>query len=217
MLCRASSPHFWTAANMFNKFPHLILWNSRSLYSKLNEFKKYIFALEPLIVCITETHLKDKYSPKFQNYNIFRKDIEDGYGGLLILCHKSITAKSNQINSFQNGEMEHLSIQYCFHNEWSVLILLYNPCKSVSEQELNHYLGKVDATGIVCGDFNAHHESWELSGPKPNPSGKSLFNALTRSVILRLLNPSDFPTIIDPHSGKTWNIDLISDHDNPPI
>ena len=200
-----------------HKFPHLILWNARSLLPKLNEFRNYLYNLEPLIVCITETHLKQQYSPKFQNYYVFRKDRDDGFGGLLILCHKSISAKLKDLIPYQNGVMEYLSIEYSFQGKWSTLILLYNPCKNLSENEINHYLCEVDTTGIVCGDLNAHHETWELNGPKPNPSGKSLFNVLTRSVNLRLLNPVDLPTRTDPSSGKTSNIDLLittSDYNN---
>ena len=192
-----------------HKFPHLILWNARGIYSKLTQLKNYINLLEPLIVCITETHLKEKYSPKFQNYTVYRKDRDDGFGGLLILTHNSITTKLNNIIVPQTGDLEPLSIQYNFQNRWATLILLYNPCKNLSESEISSYLDQLGEIGILCGDLNAHHESWELSGPTPNPSGKSLFAALTKSTDLRLLNPTDLPTRIDPHSGKSSNIDLI--------
>ena len=162
-----------------------------------------------MIICITETHLKPKYSPKFKNYNIYRKDRDDGYGGLLVLCHKSITAKANNLSTPQGHEMESLSIKYNFQNKWSTIILLYNPCKSICENEFEYYFDQIDETGIICGDLNAHHQSWETQGPKPNSSGKSLFSVLTRSANLRLQNPADHPTRIDPQTGNTSNIDLI--------
>ena len=189
--------------NSPHQFPHLILWNARSLYGKLNQLKKYIYSLQPLIVCITETHLKPKYSPKFQNYNSYRKDRGDGYGGLLVLCHKSITVKANNLKAPQDHEMESLSIKYNFQNKWSTLILLYNPCKPISESEFEFYFDQVHETGLICGDINAHHQSWETTGPKPNSSGKTLFSILNRSVNLRLQNCADHPTRIDPQTGKT--------------
>ena len=105
--------------------------------------------------------------------------------------------------------MESLSIKYNFQNKWSTLILLYNPCKPISENEFEFYFDQVDETGLICGDLNAHHQSWETTGPKPNLSGKTLFSVLNRTVNLRLQNPADHPTRIDPQTGKTSNIDLI--------
>ena len=67
------------------------MWNARSLLGKLSEFKKYILSLNPHIVGVSETWLNTKYDPKFQNYNVIRKDREGQRGGgLLILIRRDI-------------------------------------------------------------------------------------------------------------------------------
>ena len=103
---------------------HLILWNARGMIRKLSELKNYLIKTEPLIFAITETHLNSKHHPKFKNYNIIRKDRSDGYGGLAILCHRSLVTRECIITSFQGGEMENLSFQYEYQNKWSAFILL---------------------------------------------------------------------------------------------
>ena len=104
--------------------------------------------------------------------------------------------------------MEALSLQYNFQNKWSTLILLYNPCKNIEEKEFEHYFDLIDNVGLICGDLNAHHNSWETNS-RDNFSGKSLFSNLNQFNNLSLLNPVNFETRTDPHSGKTSNIDHI--------
>ena len=147
----------------------------------MNSETIYIYSLEPISLCHRNSP-ETTILAKIPKIICFPKGQKLCFRGLLILCHKSISAKPNYLIPFQNGVMEYQSIQYGFQGKWNTLILLYNPCKNLSENEINHYLSQVDTTGIVCGDLNAHHETWELNGLKLNPSGKSLFNVLTRSV-----------------------------------
>ena len=62
--------------------------------------------------------------------------------------------------------------------------------------------------GIIWGDLNAHHKSWETNC-RNNQSGNSLLSNLNLFPHLSLLNPINFETRTDPHSGKTSNIDHI--------
>ena len=187
---------------------HILLWNANGLANKLNDFKNYIYNKSPQIICINETHLKEKHNPRLINYIMLRKDRGDGYGGLAIFYHKSLAVRAHQLNLFNEGEMEAMSIQYNYNDRWSTLILLYNPCKNIKEEEFLHYFNQIEEVGIICGDLNAHHKSWEKQTSRPNTTGVSLFNSLSQSTNLSLLNPSDFKTRLDPHTGKTANIDL---------
>ena len=105
--------------------------------------------------------------------------------------------------------MQAVSIQYNHNNKWSTLILLYNPCKNIPLEEFSHYLDQVEGEGLVYGDLNARHPSWESSAQQPNTSGKNLQEALNQNTNLFLLNPPDLPTRMDPNTGKTSNLDLI--------
>ena len=196
--------------NPVKMHPKILLWNARGIYSKLSEFKNYVYKIEPLIICLTETHLKTKYSLTLKNYQILRKDRTDGYGGLVVFFHNSVTFRNLSLSFPQNLNinMEYISSQYKYDNLWYTLILLYNPCKNIKEEEFSFFLDQVE-NGIICGDLNAHHQSWESSSLNPNFSGKSLFSSLNCSSNLTLLNPIDMTTRIDPHSGKSSNIDMV--------
>ena len=187
---------------------HILLWNANGLANKLNDLKNYIYNKSPQIICINETHLKEKHNPRLTDYIMLRKDRGDGYGGLAIFYHKSMAVRAHQLNLFNEGEMEALSIQYNYNDRWSTLILLYNPCKNIKEEEFLHYFNQIEEVGIICGDLNAHHKCWEKQTNRPNITGVSLFNNLRQSTNLSLLNPPDFKTRLDPHTGKSANIDL---------
>ena len=62
--------------------------------------------------------------------------------------------------------------------------------------------------GLVMGDMNSHHSSWEPSKGESNFSGRSLFAALSASSDLVLLNPPDSSTRQDPATGVVSNLDL---------
>ena len=78
----------------------------------------------------------------------------------MIFYHRSTATRPHKLNKFNEGQMQALSIQYNHNNNWSTLILLYNPCKNISVEEFSHYLDQVEGEGLVCGDLNAHHPSW---------------------------------------------------------
>ena len=186
-----------------------MLWNARGLLSKLNEFKNHIYSHQPSLICFTETHLKPFHSPRLKNYDIIRADRLDGFGGVAIAYHNSIQTRQHSLTHYPNGEMQALSIQYCYKNKWATVIVLYNPCKNVCNEEFEHYFEQIDTVGVICGDMNAHHQSWESQCNTPNVSGNSLFLTLNNSANLSLLNPKDLPTRIDPKTGKSSNLDLI--------
>ena len=74
--------------------------------------------------------------------------------------------------------------------------------------EFEHYFDLIDEVGLFFEDLNAHHKSWETNS-RDNFSGKSLFSNLNQFNNLCLLNPINFETRTDPHSGKTSNKDHI--------
>ena len=194
---------------------HILLWNARGIAKKLTDFKNYVYKIKPLLICITETHLKSYHQPSIQDYIVAtRRDREDGYGGLLILHHKTIAVRPHQLSTFVGGHMEATSLQYNYQTKWSTLILLYNPCKNIEVEEFCHYFDAVQEVGIICGDLNAHHLSWETNLTRNNFSGSSLFSTLNNYSNISLLNPPNFKTRIDPNTGKASNLDmfLVSSH-----
>ena len=77
--------------NLANTFGlTVLLWNCRSLYANMIEFKKFISQANPHIICLTETWLKLTDTLKLQPYNIYRKDrFGKGVGSLFWLVRHS--------------------------------------------------------------------------------------------------------------------------------
>ena len=188
--------------------PHIVLWNARGLNCKLNDLKNYVSTKQPQFICITETNLKAHQDPKLPNYILTRKDREDGYGGVAIFHHRATAVRQHQLSSHNGGKIGALSLEYNFQGQWSTLIVLYNPCKNIDEEEIAFYFDKIQNVGLLYGDLNAHHPSWQEASTSANYTGSSLFNNLNQSTHLNLLNPKNFKTRTDPHSEKTSNLDL---------
>ena len=49
----------------------LLMWNARSIFKNIDEFKKILDDNKPHIACITETWLKFKYQIQLNGYEIF--------------------------------------------------------------------------------------------------------------------------------------------------
>ena len=79
--------------NLSNTFGILVLlWNCRSLYPNMIEFKKFVSQSNPHIICLTETWLKLIDTLKLQSYNVYRKDRFGKGGGVAILVSKTLTS-----------------------------------------------------------------------------------------------------------------------------
>ena len=189
----------------------LLLWNSRSIYANIQEFKQLTNKHSPDIICLTETWLKETDKLHIKSYITYRFNRDNGRGGgLAILVHQKI--KSTIINTpdFANGKLEKLKIKINISkNQWSELLLLYNPCENISQNEFNHYLENMDTNSIVCGDFNSHHNFWSGSTQnKTNISDRNLFASLQESNFI-LLTPQGTKTHYNPSTGTETTLDLV--------
>jgi len=71
----------------------LLSLNFRGLLSKIEAFANVIYNEAPHFIAGTESWLKPRvYSSEVfpPDYEIFRNDRPDGYGGVLFACHKSL-------------------------------------------------------------------------------------------------------------------------------
>lgn len=187
--------------------PSFLLWNARGLMSKLSEFKLFLSHASPSVVCLTETHLRPYFSPRFPGYTSYRLDRPDGFGGLLVLVHCSLQHRPVHLPPYPGGHLEALAVDVAISQTWSRVSLFYNPCQPISHAEFSHYLTLAGPHDLLCGDFNAHHPSWSVAGARANSSGNALFDVLCDSPLL-LLNPPGLPTRVDPHTGSASSLDL---------
>ena len=186
------------------------MWNARSLLGKLSEFKKYILSLNPHIVGVSETWLNTKYDPKFQNYNVIRKDREGQKGGgLLILIRRDIKYTILTLSHHQQGHLEVLAVKIATKEGWGNLLFCYNPAQNLQKAEFEYYFNQIPSPKLIFGDFNARHQLWNpaLNRASINISGKSLFEA-SINLSASLITPPDLPTRINPYTGRTSTLDI---------
>jgi hypothetical protein len=143
--------------------------------TKLSELKLFLSHSTPTVVCITETHLQERHSPRFPGYVTYRQDRGDGFGGLLVLVGAQLQQKAVALDAYREGQMQSLAVEIAHQQSWSKIFLFYNPCCPVTQAEFEHYISLVGPNDIICGDFNAHHPLWGGSNAKQNYAGISLF------------------------------------------
>lgn len=192
-----------------NLHMNIIQWNARGVLGKNSELKASLSEKSIKIIGITETHLNPRNSVRYSGYHIIRKDrMENNYGGLMMLIHKSVKYKECVYASRPGDELEVMLIKIEYGGQWASLALIYNPCKNIRTDEIERLAAEAGNCGVIFGDFNAHHELWEPNQSRRNTTGNNLFDFLTGSPAYTLLNPPNLPTRLDPHTGKTSNIDL---------
>lgn len=202
--------------NLFNLNPPptspFLFWNARSLYRKVSIFKASFSSLSPLLIGVCETWLTDPYLPSFPGYFPYRKDRQTGAvgGGLLLLVKQALPSYQLSLTPYPGGSLEYLGVRVTFDMGPLDVLILYNPCRDITELEFRHLFNQLTSPALIYGDFNAHHSYWEPSLPaaQQNRSGSSLADFLAGSASFSLLTPPGLHTRIDPATGRASTLDL---------
>ena len=165
--------------------------------------------MSPHVIGITETHLKPNKKFKLPGFHIRRADRQDGNGagGVALLVSTAIQHRNWELNHFQGGILETISMEIAIRPHWSKIILAYNPCRTVTSAEFDFVLDQFEHC-LLMGDVNAHHAQWEPGKQRSNCTGKALVDSLSRNRDLIILNPPDLPTRTDPETAVTSNLDM---------
>ncbi len=164
-----------------------LLLNARSLKSvnsqrnKLVEFQSLVSLQNIKLACVTETWL----NPTVQNneilsgeqFNIYRKDRRDGYGGIMLAVDVSMRSK----------RMKNLELASIVHNEIMVIelkpqrqskiaiVVTYRPPDDVSNEYIDNFrnvLKNVENSRYknicVMGDLNLPNFDWTTGVPVNN-------------------------------------------------
>ena len=196
---------------------------------------EFIFTYKPHIIVGTETWLSpnvnnnEVISPEW-NYNIYRKDRPDGYGGVMI-------AVSKQINSHEMTELrtdcELLWTQLAIGNSSKLFVgAYYRPHigDQCSIDQLNLSLQKLDESMKnpeiwLIGDFNAPCINWESMSLSANRTHvaqqSSLIDVMQEHGLEQIVNqPTRQHNILDlfflNYPSTKYTIDILpgfADHD----
>lgn len=138
---------------------HLLQWNARSLIANGQEFKKFVVESEVKfdIVCIQETWLRPHLDFILPGYESVRFDRDGNQGGgCATFVRDGIPFRRIETTT----EIECVIIEIYKTDGHLVVINLYNPCKSLSQETLEEIMRQGNGKEIWCGDFNAHNSLW---------------------------------------------------------
>lgn len=170
--------------NNFNSVEiNVFQWNAQSLKPKQLAFEHILTESRVLIAVISETWLDPDSRLKINNYNVFRNDREDNYGGICILTHKSITA---QICNFIHPNIDIQILQVRVFNCKNIenLVAIYCPqWVQTRRTDWDSIFSQFNNKTLILGDFNAHHITWSY---KTDFRGSQIYDSITDSNFLSL-------------------------------
>lgn len=165
----------------------ILQWNSQSIVPKVTVFEHLLLQEKIHFAAICETWLNSDININFKNYNIFRKDRIDSYGGVAILIHKSFQAQICQI-SYSNPYIELLCVKIYNCECVEFLVALYCPPNvNTTSSDWDNIFSIFNRKTIILGDFNGHHPNWSN---KNNSRGTQIFDSLIDSNFVILNNGS---------------------------
>lgn len=168
-VARASGP-----VGSVAQFINIAQWNSQSLMPKKPELE-LLLCQEKIGICLlSETWLDCDTNLRLSNFNVFRKDRVDSYGGVAILVHKSIKTQMYSIQVTNSGiELLCLRILNCKYLEYVVSVYCPSTVRT-SQCDWDSIFSNFSSKSIVAGDFNGHHSNWSS---KIDTRGLQLFDS----------------------------------------
>ena len=180
----------------------MVSWNCRSLYRKLQEFKKYLIDYSPHVVCLQETWIVPSCLPTFHGYTcILKNRVANRGGGLATLVRNDLTILPGALSLPGSSNVEAQMVSFLGTGLKIDIINIYNPNNRVSLQQWNMIFRQSKNTTMVTGDFNCHHWRWDTRRP-PCATGRALSDAVDENHI-ELVTPTDLVTYIGSASGYT--------------
>lgn len=135
-------------------------WNAQSIRPKSTSFEQLLIQEKVHIAVLCETWLEKESNFNITGYNIFRLDRQDGYGGVAIFAHISITA--HICNTYQSNpgiETLHIKISNCESVE--NIIAVYCPSNiRTCPRDWDSIFSITSRKTLILGDFNGHHTNW---------------------------------------------------------
>lgn len=178
-----------------------IQWNCRSLKNKWNEFTYFMSANSIDVGIVQETWFNAHDNLTHNNFNIYRLDRFDGYGGVAFIIHKSIRCQI--IKEINSNTLQILAVNIQIPN-CQVQLKIYNvycPDKKIDRKIWSECLFTQDMDKtIICGDFNAHHRSWNCQNN--NSKGNEIYYLYNNTSFI-LANNGQYTTIPSMYQSQS--------------
>lgn len=154
---------------------NILQWNSRSIKPKIVEFEQILCQEKIHFAALSETWLNPEISLILKEYDIFRLDRDDSYGGVAILTHKSFIAQIIPLQC-SNPAIEVVAVRISNCKLIDCIVSVYCPpsaSTSVTDWDIIFLIS--NRKTIIIGDFNGHHPNWSN---KTDSRGIQIFEAL---------------------------------------
>lgn len=139
---------------------NIVQWNSQSLRPKLSSFSAFLNQERIHLAIISESWLEEESPLNISEYNIYRRDRMDGYGGVSIITHKSVQAQCLYFNHSYPG-IEDIGVQIFNCKDIKNVISVYCPSTiRTSPVDWDTLFSKFKSKTLIAGDFNGHHTNW---------------------------------------------------------
>ncbi|KAI5752553.1 hypothetical protein M8J77_018044 [Diaphorina citri] len=184
----------------------VLQWNINGLKNHLNELTIKVKDINPKIICIQESHLKEEENFNFKGFKSVRKDFTGGgeaCGGVAILIKNNLYSQDLPIQSHLQVVATIVYVSPTF--PISVCTIYIPPNVSPSKEDLLDIINQLPRPFILTGDFNAHSPLW--GSRYYNPRGKAL-EAVILLEDIHVLNKFECPTYLHPASGSESVIDF---------
>ena len=185
--------------------------NCRSINNKLGEIKLKLYTSKPDYLALCETWITNqRYEPKFHGYStIWHHREHMNGGGLGIIIKRGIQYRTIPIIPYNGGVLEVQAIEIYLKFNFKVSLLnVYNPNKNITIEEILHYIDQLGQNFLILGDFNAHSRTISNRCTRPNPSGRAIEQLIMNHNLI-LINPPDFYSHINTHTGQLSSLDLV--------
>ena len=189
---------------MFNK---ILQWNCRGLKSNFNEILLLLTTLNPAILCLQETFLKENDTFDFKgykSYNHIHTMCDKAAGGSTILVDSRIPHSKINLNS----ELQAVAIRVTLHKVMTICSVYLPPNSNIHKSTLNDLVEQLPTPYIIVGDFNGHNPLWGCSDY--NNMGKTLEDFITENDICLMNNK--MATYLHPATGHYSSLDLALCH-----
>lgn len=179
----------------------IVQHNIQSLKPKSAFVCELLNSLSIDILILNETWLKTSDTVKFKGYKMFRKDSDTGYGGVAIICKKSLTC--SEIVTTCTDRIQLLSVSVKIkQNSFLTVLGAYCPPRPgrFPVNTLKNIITSLPSPILVMGDFNAHHTAFGSSSNKPR--GIQIYDMLDE-LNMCILNDGQSTTLARPNQSPS--------------
>ena len=205
-------------------FINCVLLNARSIVNKLHDLDNLLSTSNLGLICITETWLNPSINDSLlcngHNYSIFRKDRTSHGGGVCLIvsndCFKAVQVSIP--DRYSHLEIVVIDICNCAANKCRVFLCYRPPSNDYNIDALRYsmelcecieLLQPLNATVLVCGDFNLPKVNWsniDMSSGSKATCSSILVNLFTKLAFHQFVSE---PTRYNASSHSSSILDLI--------